>query len=70
MMSEILVPSGTHLVPNLKACNLNKALWGEDALKWRPERWMEELPRELLDARVPGIYSNLYDLPPFVRIVP
>ena len=60
MLSEILVPRGTLVVPNLQACNRNKALWGEDALQWRPERWMGELPRELYDARVPGIYSNLY----------
>ncbi|KAI0690556.1 cytochrome P450 [Cerioporus squamosus] len=59
VMSEIFVPRGTHLVPNLKACNHNKALWGDDALEWRPERWMGELPRELYEAHVPGIYSNL-----------
>ena len=62
LMHEIFVPRGTHLVPNLRACNLNKALWGEDVLEWRPERWMEELPQELYDARVPGIYSNLCDV--------
>ncbi|RPD52579.1 cytochrome P450 [Lentinus tigrinus ALCF2SS1-6] len=59
MMSEILVPRGTLVVPNLQACNRNKALWGDDALEWRPERWMEELPKELYEAHVPGIYSNL-----------
>ncbi|TFK83044.1 cytochrome P450 [Polyporus arcularius HHB13444] len=59
MMSEIFVPRGTHLVPNLRACNHNQALWGDDALEWKPERWMGELPRELLEARVPGVYSHL-----------
>ncbi|KAI0706023.1 cytochrome P450, partial [Cerioporus squamosus] len=59
MMSEIVVPRGTLVVPNLQACNRNNALWGADALEWRPERWMEELPGELYDAHVPGVYSNL-----------
>ncbi len=59
MMHEVVVPKGTLVVPNLQACNRNKALWGDDALEWRPERWMEELPKELYEAHVPGIYSNL-----------
>ncbi len=66
MMSEIFVPRGTHLVPNLRACNHNKALWGDDALEWKPERWMGELPRELLEARVPGVYSHLYEIRSFI----
>ncbi|TFK83127.1 cytochrome P450 [Polyporus arcularius HHB13444] len=59
MMHEVIIPKGTLVVPNLQACNRNKALWGDDAHEWRPERWMGELPRELYEAHIPGIYSNL-----------
>ncbi|KAI0738094.1 cytochrome P450 [Daedaleopsis nitida] len=59
MMNEVPVPRGTIVVLQLKASNCNKALWGEDAMEWRPERWQEPLPGALEDARIPGVYSNL-----------
>lgn len=59
MMHEVFVPKGTAVVPNLQASNCNTALWGEDAMEWRPERWMGQLPEELEEARIPGVYSNL-----------
>ncbi|KAI0359963.1 cytochrome P450 [Trametes cingulata] len=58
-VNEVPVPKGTLVVLNFRACNTNKALWGEDADKWRPERWLEPLPREVEEARIPGVYSNL-----------
>ena len=59
LLSEIPVPKGTSLLVSIQSCNRNKALWGDDALEWRPERWLEPLPDTLVDAHVPGIYSNL-----------
>ncbi|KAI0713903.1 cytochrome P450 [Earliella scabrosa] len=59
MMTEIPIPKGTFFFLNLRACNTNKALWGEDALEWKPERWLKPLPRTVEDARIPGIYANL-----------
>ncbi|TFK82598.1 cytochrome P450 [Polyporus arcularius HHB13444] len=58
MMTEIPVPRGTFAILDLQAINVNKELWGDDSLEWRPERWLEELPSQLQDARIPGIYSN------------
>lgn len=60
MITEIAVPKGTSIFLNTHACNGNKALWGEDAEEWKPERWLSPLPRELEEARIPGIYANLY----------
>ena len=60
MITEIPVPKGATLLLNLRACNTSKALWGEDADDWKPERWLAPLPRAVEDARIPGIYANLY----------
>ncbi|KAI0754112.1 cytochrome P450 [Daedaleopsis nitida] len=59
MMHEIVVPAGTAIVVGLLAANRNKALWGEDALEWKPERWLSPLPASVLDAKIPGVYANL-----------
>ena len=58
-ITEIPIPKGTTVILNLRACNTNKALWGEDAHEWKPERWLKPLPRAVEDARIPGIYANL-----------
>ena len=49
-ISEIPIPKGTTVFVGVMASNTNKALWGEDAHEWRPERWLEPLPEPLLDA--------------------
>lgn len=59
LMQEVVVPRGTGIFPNLLASNCSKALWGEDAMEWKPERWFEKHPDELEEARIPGVYSNL-----------
>ena len=60
MLSELAIPNGTMIFANITACNTNKALWGEDALEWRPERWLEPFPRALEEARIPGIYQHQF----------
>ncbi|TCD66902.1 cytochrome P450-dit2 [Steccherinum ochraceum] len=59
MMKEIVIPKGTITIVGIRACNRNKALWGEDALEWKPERWLSPLPDAVINARIPGVYSNL-----------
>ncbi|PIL34325.1 cytochrome P450 [Ganoderma sinense ZZ0214-1] len=59
VINEVPVPKGTNIFLNLRGCNTNKALWGEDAWEWKPERWLEPLPKAVEDARIPGIYANL-----------
>ncbi|TFK82599.1 cytochrome P450 [Polyporus arcularius HHB13444] len=59
LITEIPVPKGTFVIAAIRASNCNKALWGEDAMEWRPERWLEPLPAELEEARIPGVYSHL-----------
>ncbi|KAI1788591.1 cytochrome P450 [Ganoderma leucocontextum] len=59
VITEVAVPKGTSILLNLRGCNTNKALWGEDAWEWKPERWLQPLPKAVEDARIPGIYANL-----------
>lgn len=58
VMSEIPVPKGTGIVIGVMGSNMNKTLWGEDALEWKPERWFS-LPSALADARIPSVYLNV-----------
>lgn len=59
LMYNIPVPKGTDIFVAIKASNTNKAVWGIDALEWKPERWLSPLPRTVAEARIPGVYSNL-----------
>ncbi|KAI1788589.1 cytochrome P450 [Ganoderma leucocontextum] len=59
LITEVAVPKGTTIFLNLRGCNINKALWGEDAWEWKPERWLQPMPKAVEDARIPGIYANL-----------
>ena len=56
---EIVVPRGTEVFLHYQATNVDKELWGEDVLEWKPERWLGQLPATVEDARVPGIYAHL-----------
>ncbi|KAH9931654.1 cytochrome P450 [Epithele typhae] len=56
---ELAVSRGTLVLLNLQASNVDRALWGDDAAAWRPERWLAALPAALEGARVPGVYAHL-----------
>ena len=58
-MSEVPVPAGTNVVIAIQPANVIKELWGDDALEFKPERWLSPAPKALTDARIPGVYSNL-----------
>ncbi|KAI0782963.1 cytochrome P450 [Abortiporus biennis] len=58
-MKEIPIPKGTKVFVGVSASNQNTGLWGEDAKEWKPERWMENLPTDLVEARLPGVYAHL-----------
>ncbi|KAG5647372.1 hypothetical protein DXG03_000440 [Asterophora parasitica] len=57
-MHEITVPSNTTVIVSIFGVNRDPALWGPDAGEWKPERWLNPLPRTLVEAHLPGIYSN------------
>lgn len=58
-MNEIPVPAGTMLILGLRSSNRCKDIWGDDALEFKPERWLSPLPSTVMEAKVPGVYSHL-----------
>ncbi|RPD56021.1 cytochrome P450 [Lentinus tigrinus ALCF2SS1-6] len=58
-ITELVIPQGTNIVIGIMASNRDKALWGEDAQEWKPERWLKPLPESVEQAAVPGVYSHL-----------
>lgn len=58
-ITQVMVPKGTNIILSLLGSNTNPDLWGEDANKWKPERWLSSLPETVSEAHMPGIYSHL-----------
>ncbi|KAF5342980.1 hypothetical protein D9758_013688 [Tetrapyrgos nigripes] len=58
-ISEIHVPQNTKVLVSILSSNRHAAIWGPDALEWKPERWLSPLPKEVIDAHIPGVYSHL-----------
>ena len=58
LLNELYVPQGTEIFIGTYASNVNKDIWGPDALEWKPERW-NKLPLAVAEARLPGVYSHL-----------
>ena len=59
-ISQLAVQKGSLALIDVAACNIMKSLWGDDAGEWKPERWLAPLPETVLDAHIPGIYSNTH----------
>ncbi len=47
------------MIIGVQAMNRAKELWGEDADEFKPERWLSDLPGSVIQARIPGVYSNM-----------
>ncbi|RPD66247.1 cytochrome P450 [Lentinus tigrinus ALCF2SS1-7] len=58
-IQQISVPKGTYIMVGVQAMNRSKELWGEDADQFKPERWLSDLPDSVIQARIPGVYSNM-----------
>ena len=58
LITHMAVPKGSIVVADVAASNIMETLWGDDAREWKPERWLSPLPQTVLEARIPGLYSN------------
>ncbi|KAJ7479373.1 cytochrome P450 [Mycena galericulata] len=57
VMTSINVPRGTTIYIAIAAANHNKEIWGEDVLKFRPDRWIDG-KAESVTQKMCGIYGN------------
>ncbi|KAJ7215584.1 cytochrome P450 [Mycena pura] len=57
-MTALAVPQGTELYIAIAAANHNAAIWGADALEFRPERWAVGRARGVT-VRMSGVYGNM-----------
>ena len=70
IIRELPVPKGTTIYIAIRASNLDKRIWGEDALEFKPERWLSPLPNSLTEARVPGAGDQVpWPKGEFIRLV-
>ena len=64
VIDSIPIPKGSNVLVGVRACNRHKALWGDDAEEWKPERWLKPLPKTVENANIPGVYSNMWVIRP------
>ncbi|KIY68833.1 cytochrome P450 [Cylindrobasidium torrendii FP15055 ss-10] len=57
MLDGIRVQAGDLILISLLGMNTDTAIWGADALEFKPERWMT--PKAGVTAPIPGVWSNL-----------
>ncbi|KAG8852487.1 hypothetical protein FRB96_008675 [Tulasnella sp. 330] len=55
---EIRVAKGDVMYISLLAMNRDKSIWGEDALEFKPERWLDTNKHPRVN-ELPGVYSGL-----------
>ncbi|KAG1740657.1 cytochrome P450 [Suillus lakei] len=58
-MREVLVPKNTNVVASILNSNRDPEILGDDALQWKPGRWLSPLLQNVIDAEIPGVYSHL-----------
>ena len=68
LISDVFIPKGTAVYCNISAVNTDPDIWGEDAKEWKPQRWIDPLPRSVIEAHIPGIYTNMSVLPSHLQI--
>lgn len=58
LISSLAIPEQSTILIGIAASNTNKALWGEDALEWKPDRFLSPLPQAVTEAGIPGIFAH------------
>lgn len=58
-IKEIPLKKDTRVIISIINANRSKAVWGEDADQWKPERWLKPLPESVSKAHMPGVYASM-----------
>ncbi len=54
-----LFPKAQTFLSTLQVATTTR-VWGPDLYEWKLEQWMKPLPEEVGNAKIPGVYSNLW----------
>ncbi|KAJ7252827.1 cytochrome P450 [Mycena rebaudengoi] len=54
---SLTIPKGQRIHIPILAINTDKAIWGEDASEFKPERW-DKIPESV--SAIPGVWANLF----------
>ncbi|KAF7363184.1 hypothetical protein MVEN_00671000 [Mycena venus] len=54
---SLKIPKGQRIHIPILAINTDKAIWGEDASEFKPERW-DKIPESV--SAIPGVWANLF----------
>ncbi|KAH8115664.1 cytochrome P450 [Phellopilus nigrolimitatus] len=58
-IKEVMLKKNTTVIISILGANRSKAIWGDDANEWKPERWLQPLPESVARAHLPGVYSQM-----------
>jgi hypothetical protein len=59
MISHIHIAKNQNVIIGIANCNRDTRIWGNDAMEWKPERWLGPLPESLVEAHIPGVFPNV-----------
>lgn len=58
-VKSIALPKDTYIIISILNANTSKAIWGDDAEEWKPERWLGRSPNSVAKTPLSGIYSSM-----------
>lgn len=58
---KLLITRGTAVYVGLAAPNMSRSIWGDDAVEFKPERWLGKTSIESAgnNVKMPGIFGNM-----------
>jgi cytochrome P450 len=58
-ITSVPLNKDTRVIVSIYNANRSPRIWGPDAEEWKPERWLQPLPKSVAEARLPGVYSSM-----------
>ncbi|KAJ6590070.1 cytochrome P450 [Mycena vulgaris] len=58
-ITALNVTKGTDFILASISAHRDPEMWGQDALEFKPERWLSPLPDAVADAALPGVYFQI-----------
>ena len=56
---ELPLKKNTRIILSIIGPNRDKAVWGDDADEFKPERWLDKPITSVMKIPLPGVYSSM-----------